>query len=77
MIQTTRGTPTSLHPAQVGTLLAYDKQLPNPNPNPNPTPNPNPDPNPNQVGTLLVYDTQLPRPPGITDPKAVAGYAAG
>ena len=28
------------------------------------------------MGTLLLYDTQLPRPPGITDPMAVAGYAA-
>ena len=34
-------------------------------------------PTPSQVGTLLLYDTQLPRPPGITDPMAVAGYAAG
>ena len=30
-----------------------------------------------QVGTLLLYDTLMPRSPGITDPMAVAEYAAG
>ena len=67
---TYKGTPSEHLDSQVGAHRAQSSHTPN-------------DlwqtdqPTPKQVGTLLLYDTQLPRPPGITDPMAVASYAAG